>query len=115
AVLREKVRYPAVNDFQEGAEAPPVSVLLEDQQACIRYSGLVIEGLQVKESPRWLQDRLKAIGVKCINNIVDITNYVLHEIGQPLHAFDLKAIKGGEVRVKTLPQDTLFVTLDGVE
>jgi phenylalanyl-tRNA synthetase beta chain len=93
----------------------PFKVIIEDQKACARYSGLVIEGVQVKESPSWLKNRLQAIGVRSINNIVDITNYILHETGQPLHAFDAAQIKDATVVVKKYPADTLFVTLDGTE
>jgi len=90
-------------------------VTIEDQQACGRYSGLNIVGVKVGDSPNWLKNRLKAIGVRSINNIVDITNYVLHETGQPLHAFDAKQIAGEKVVVKKYPAGTLFVSLDGVE
>jgi phenylalanyl-tRNA synthetase beta chain len=93
----------------------PFKVIIEDQKACARYSGLVIEGVQVKEAPSWLKNRLQAIGVRSINNIVDITNYILHETGQPLHAFDAQQIEGATVVVKKYPADTLFVTLDGTE
>ena len=93
----------------------PFKVIIEDQKACARYSGLVIEGVQVKESPSWLKNRLQAIGVRSINNIVDITNYILHETGQPLHAFDADQIKDATIVVKKYPADTLFVTLDGTE
>lgn len=114
AVLKKKVQYPPVDEFREGSGST-ISVKVENTEACPRYSGLVITDVSVGESPRWLQERLEAIGVKCINNIVDITNYVLHETGQPLHAFDLDEIKGAEVSVKTLPAGSVFVTLDGVE
>jgi phenylalanyl-tRNA synthetase beta chain len=93
----------------------PFNVIIEDPQACARYSGLVIEGVEVKASPTWLKNRLQAIGVRSINNIVDITNYILHETGQPLHAFDANQIKDATVVVKKYPADTLFVTLDGTE
>jgi phenylalanyl-tRNA synthetase beta chain len=93
----------------------PFKVVIEDAQACARYSGLVIEGVVVKDSPNWLKNRLGAIGVRSINNIVDITNYILHETGQPLHAFDANQIKDATVVVKKYPADTLFVTLDGTE
>lgn len=115
AVLKKKVVYPSLADFREGSDPQPVTVQVADQDACIRYSGLVIENIKLEESPDWLKDRLTGIGVKCINNVVDITNYVLHETGQPLHAFDLDAIRGGQVIVKTLPEASSFVTLDGVE
>jgi len=92
-----------------------ISVTVEDNDACIRYSGLTIRGITVKASPVWLQNRLRAIGLNPINNVVDITNFVLHETGQPLHAFDAAAISGNRVIVKMLPDKTKFVTLDGVE
>ena len=90
----------------------PVQVVIEAKEACRRYSGVSIAGITVKESPKWLQERLKAIGLRPINNIVDITNYIQHETGQPLHAFDHSAIKGGKVVVKMLPAETTFKTLD---
>lgn len=92
-----------------------VNITVHDAKACPRYSGLVITGVEVKESPDWLKNRLKAIGVRPINNIVDITNYVLHDIGQPLHAFDLDKIKGKEIHVKCVAAGTQFITLDGIE
>lgn len=95
--------------------AVPVRVAVENPAACPRYTGLTICGVSVQPSPAWMQQRLAAIGVRPINNIVDITNYVLHETGQPLHAFDADTIDGGEVIVKTCPENTKFVTLDGVE
>ncbi len=91
----------------------PVEVLNPD--ACIRYSGVTISGVEIKPSPEWLQNRLKAIGLKSINNVVDITNFVLHETGQPLHAFDADQISGKKVEVRTLPEGTLFKTLDETE
>ena len=87
-------------------------VLLENSIACPKYLGLIIQNIKVQESPKWLQNRLKAIGQKPINNIVDITNFVLHEFGQPLHAFDLSAIKGNKIIVKNLPAKTKFTALD---
>jgi phenylalanyl-tRNA synthetase beta chain len=97
------------------AAVKPFKVIIEDEKACARYSGLVIEGVQVKDSPNWLKNKLNAIGVRSINNIVDITNYILHETGQPLHAFDAHQIKDATVVVKKYPAGTLFVTLDGTE
>jgi phenylalanyl-tRNA synthetase beta chain len=93
----------------------PIPVIVEDEQACPRYSGLTISGVTVKDSPDWLKDRLNSIGVRPINNIVDVTNYVLHELGQPLHAFDADEITGGKVIVKKASEGALFITLDGQE
>jgi phenylalanyl-tRNA synthetase beta chain len=90
-------------------------VTIQDEQACGRYSGINITGVKVGASPNWLKNRLNAIGIRSINNIVDITNYVLHETGQPLHAFDANQIVGEKVLIKKYPADTLFVTLDGTE
>ncbi len=92
-----------------------IQVIIEDRVACQRYSGVGIKGITVKQSPGWLVKRLKSIGVRPINNIVDITNFVLHETGQPLHAFDSATIKGNRVIVKTLLEGSKFVTLDGKE
>lgn len=92
-----------------------VEIKVENKEACPRYSGIVISGLTVKDSPDWLKDRLKAIGLRPINNVVDITNFVLHELGQPLHAFDLKKIKGNKIVVRTCPEGTVFRTLDGID
>lgn len=92
-----------------------VSIEIKNAEACKRYSGLVISGIEVKESPDWLKNRLQAIGLRPINNIVDITNFVLHETGQPLHAFDLAKIKGNKVIVDLAKEGTMFKTLDGVE
>ena len=88
------------------------SVEVENKIAAPKYLGLIINNIKVEESPKWLQNRLKAVGQKSINNIVDITNYVLHEFGQPLHAFDLSAIKGNKIVVKNLPAKTKFTALD---
>jgi phenylalanyl-tRNA synthetase beta chain len=97
------------------AAVKPFKVIIEDQKACGRYSGLVIEGVKVADSPSWLKNKLNAIGVRSINNIVDITNYILHETGQPLHAFDADQIKDATIVVKKYPAGSLFVTLDGNE
>ncbi|MCS6933577.1 MAG: phenylalanine--tRNA ligase subunit beta [Chitinophagales bacterium] len=90
----------------------PIKVEVLEPELCLRYSGILLKNVKVGESPRWLKNRLQAIGVKTINNVVDVTNYVLHEYGQPLHAFDAARIKGNRVIVKKLPQDTPFITLD---
>jgi phenylalanyl-tRNA synthetase beta chain len=119
ASLRQStpVRYrkPSVENFSIDNQdlTIPVEVILPE--ACPRYSGVSITGVEVKESPRWLQNRLKSIGLTPINNIVDITNFVLFETGQPLHAFDAGEIDGGRVIVRTSPAGTKFVTLDGTE
>ncbi len=90
----------------------PVKVVVEDPKRAPRYCGIVIKGVKIAPSPVWLANRLKAVGVNSINNVVDITNYVLQSLGQPLHAFDLRQV-GGEIHVKTCPEGTPFVTLDG--
>lgn len=110
-----RAKLPDVSSFTAGNDNGAVSVVVEDTKACIRYSGLTISGIKTGQSPEWLRNRLKAIGLNPINNIVDITNFVLHETGQPLHAFDVSAIAGNKVIVKTLPDKTKFVTLDGAE
>lgn len=106
---------PSVKHFQVDNENLPVKVVIEDPKACPRYSGVTVSDVQVGESPDWLKNRLNAIGVRPINNLVDISNYVLFETGQPLHFFDADAIKGNTVRIKKLAQNTPFVTLDEVE
>ncbi len=93
----------------------PITVKVENELACPRYSGVTIRGIKVQPSPDWLQWRLKAVGLSPINNIVDITNYVLMSLGQPMHAFDADQIAGNEIIVKTLPNKTKFKTLDDVE
>lgn len=93
----------------------PIAIEVADTTACPRYAGVTVKGVTVKESPAWLQDKLRLIGLRPINNVVDVTNYILYAYGQPLHCFDADKIKGGKVIVKTMPQDTPFVTLDGVE
>jgi len=96
-------------------EGNPISVKIEDADGCGRYAGLYIEGVTVAPSPEWLQNRLRAIGLQPINSVVDVTNYVLHELGHPLHAFDADKISGKTVVVKTLPNGTKFKTLDEAE
>ena len=106
---------PSVEAFKVDNEELPIAVIVEDNAACPRYSGITLKGIEVKESPAWLKESLKAIGIRPINNIVDITNFILFETGQPLHAFDAAQITGGKVIVKKLPKGTPFKTLDEVE
>lgn len=110
-----RVRIPEVDPFPQPSRPSPVSLVIENQTACPRYAGIVLDGVRVMASPAWIQDRLKAIGIRPVNIVVDITNFVLHECGQPLHAFDRDEIQGAVVRVKNLPDGTSFVTLDGKE
>lgn len=106
---------PEVSGFITEKSSLNIRVELENKADCKRYAGLTLTNVQVKESPEWLKKLLKAIDVKPINNIVDITNFILHEYGQPLHAFDADKIQNGLIRVKNLPSGTLFTTLDGSE
>jgi phenylalanyl-tRNA synthetase beta chain len=110
-----KAKLPEVTAFRKDRSDGAISIRIEATDACIRYSGLTIRGIKAGPSPSWLQKRLRSIGLNPINNIVDITNFVLHETGQPLHAFDAAAITGNMVVVRTLPDKTRFVTLDGTE
>ena len=110
-----ELKFPSISDFSIDKSNFPIEVIVEDEKACPRYSGITISGIEVKDSPEWLQNRLKSIGLKPINNIVDATNFVLHELGQPLHAFDADEIKGKKVIVKKYPAGTKFITLDGIE
>jgi len=106
---------PAVDQFKVDNQSNIIPVQIDSPDACPRYSSVTISGVKVQESPKWLKDSLTTIGLRPINNVVDVTNFVLHEMGQPLHAFDADKIKGGKVIVKTLPNETAFVTLDGTE
>lgn len=106
---------PAVGAFKPDRADGAIPVTVEATEACPRYCGVTIKGVKVQESPKWLRDCLSAAGQRPINNIVDITNYILLGTGQPLHCFDLNHIKGGKVTVKTVEAGTKFVTLDGVE
>ena len=106
---------PSCDAFAIDNNELPIAIRVENTEACPRYAGVTVKGVTVKESPEWLQNKLRLIGVRPINNIVDITNYILHAYGQPLHTFDADKIKGGTVVVKTLPEGTPFVTLDEVE
>lgn len=106
---------PSVSGFAPDNKDGVIGIKVERPEACPRYAGVCIEGIQVKESPEWLKNRLKAIGLHPINNVVDITNYILFELGQPLHSFDKDKIKGNQVIIRSFPKGTKFVTLDSVE
>lgn len=110
-----KVKSPFVNTFKIENKNLPITVSVEDAEACPRYAGVTISGLTVKESPEWLKNKLKAIGQRSINNVVDITNFILNETGQPLHAFDADKIEGKSIIVKKAEADELFTTLDEKE
>ena len=109
------LKKPSVDAFAVENHDLDIKVTVENSEACPRYAGVTVKGVTVKESPEWLQNKLRIIGLRPINNVVDITNYIVHAFGQPLHCFDADKIKGGEVIVKTMPEGTPFVTLDGVE
>ncbi|HBJ76671.1 MAG TPA: phenylalanine--tRNA ligase subunit beta, partial [Porphyromonadaceae bacterium] len=110
-----KLSLPSVDSFSITTAEKFVKANVINKDACIRYSGVTIRGVEVKDSPEWLKNRLSSIGLRPINNVVDITNFLLHEMGLPLHAFDRAKIEGDKIFVRTLPQGTKFVTLDGVE
>ena len=109
------LRRPTDEAFAVDNNERPIAIEVKSAQLCPRYAGVSIKGVTVKESPEWLKDKLNTIGLRPINNIVDITNYILHAYGQPLHCFDADKVKGGRVVVRTLAEGTPFVTLDGVE
>ena len=109
------LKRPSVDAFKIDDEVPAIEVVVENKEACLRYSGITIKNVTVKESPEWLQNRLKVIGLRPINNVVDITNYILHGVGQPLHSFDADKIKGNKVVVRSATEGAKFVALDGVE
>ena len=106
---------PFPSSFALDQNNKTITVSIENEAACKRYAGIELTGVKVSESPAWLKNRLTAIGVRPINNIVDVTNYILHETGQPLHAFDAAAVSGGKVIVKNVPAGTAFTTLDTKE
>lgn len=110
-----KLNRPSVDTFTVDRPDGGITVEVADAKACPRYSGITIRGIKVTESPDWLKNRLSAIGLRPINSVVDITNYILHSIGQPLHCFDLAKIDGGKIIVRKCPEGTPFTTLDGVE
>lgn len=115
AAKKRTIKLPAVDSFKVENKNLTIPVEVENAQACPRYSAVTVSGITVGESPDWLKNRIKSIGLTPINNIVDITNFVLHETGQPLHAFDADEISGKKVIVKTLPAGTKFKTLDDKE
>ena len=115
AFLRTKAELADVSGFKAECNDTPITVRVENPEAAPRYMGVTMTGIEIKPSPEWLQNRLRAIGINPKNNVVDITNFVLHECGQPLHAFDLDRVEGGEIVVRTCGEGTKFLTLDGVE
>lgn len=115
AYLKVPVKMPDITGFRVQNQNLTIPVIVEDVDACPRYSSLTIYDVIIRESPEWIKDKLNAIGIRPINNVVDVTNFVLHELGQPLHAFDADGIKGQKVLVKKCNEGTLFKTLDEVE
>ncbi len=115
ALLGQPAHLPDVSSFTTPHSGANIAVTIEDDQACPRYAGLLLDNVTVGPSPDWLQRRLRNIGLSPINNVVDVTNFVLHELGQPLHAFDADQITGEKIRVKRAEAGGKFVTLDGVE
>ncbi len=109
------LNYPKIDKSLFNKTEKPIEVIVEDAKLCPRYSGILLKNVQVAESPNWLKEKLRSVGQRPINNIVDITNFILQEFGQPLHAFDADAIKGNKVIVKTLPDKSKFKTLDEAE
>jgi phenylalanyl-tRNA synthetase beta chain len=112
ALLKRDLQLKAFENFKEDNNSAKVEIIIENSAACPRYTGLTISNLEVKESPDWLKNHLSSIGLSPINNVVDATNFILHDLGQPLHAFDLDKVKGKKIIVKTLPENTEFITLD---
>jgi len=112
---RHATLYKPAAELPERTGSLEISVEIAEPEACIRYSGISITGVKISDSPQWLKNRIRSLGMNPINNVVDITNYILHETGQPLHAFDAKHISGNKVIVRTLPEGTPFVTLDEQE
>jgi len=110
-----KIPLPFIGDFIPSKRQPPISITIENKTACPRYTGICLENVEIKESPDWLKNRLLSVGVRPLNNVVDITQFVMFETGHPLHAFDSDKIEGRKVILKTLPKDTLFRTLDDKE
>jgi phenylalanyl-tRNA synthetase beta chain len=115
ALLGKEINLPAVDDFQIDNRSRPFTVEVQSSSDCPRYGGLTISGIKVGTSPEWLQSYLKALGLEPINNIVDVTNFILHDLGQPLHAFDADKVAQDHLIIKKLPKGTSFTTLDGKE
>lgn len=115
AAKKRDIRWPSVDAFKVSNTSSKITVTVENTEACIRFSGLSMSGVTIKDSPDWLKNKLLAIGINPINNIVDITNFVCHEIGKPMHAYDASKIGGQKIVVRTTPKGTKFVTLDGKE
>lgn len=115
AVLDRAIKLPSIDSFAVENHDLPIEVIVENTEAAPRYAGLTMTGVKVGESPEWLKQRLNTIGIRSINSIVDITNYICHDLGQPMHAFDAAKITGNKVIVKTVAAGTPFVTLDGTE
>ncbi|HNW56893.1 MAG TPA: phenylalanine--tRNA ligase subunit beta, partial [Bacteroidales bacterium] len=115
ANLDIKALLPSVEEFKPDNDNNHFDIIIENTNDCPRYTGLTISGVTISESPDWLKNKLRAVGLNPINNVVDITNFVQYEIGQPLHSFDADMIEGKKVIVKNLPDKSKFVTLDGVE
>ena len=113
--IATELKTPSISNFRVDKRTLKIDVKIEDQKLAPRYCGVSISGITIKPSPDWLQNRLKSIGLTPKNNIVDVTNYVLHELGQPLHAFDASKINGNKIIVKTVAAGTKFTTLDDVE
>ncbi len=113
--VHSRFQKPSVAQFKTDNYDYEIDIEISDPHACIRYSGITLSNVHVGESPSWLKELLQSVGIRPINNVVDITNFVLMEMGQPLHAFDADKIKGKKVIVKTLPEGTSFTTLDGIE
>ncbi|MEH0007880.1 MAG: phenylalanine--tRNA ligase subunit beta [Flavobacteriales bacterium] len=111
---KTQVRQPSIKAYRRDQDERPIKITVADAAPVPRYAGVTLSDLRVKPAPKWLQNRLKAIGLTPVNNVVDVTNYVLHGLGQPLHAYDYHAIGGGEIRVTNAVENTELVTLDGI-
>lgn len=115
SLVRKEVKLPDISGFKPDSNTRNIPINIQDPLACPRYSGLTMSGVSVRESPSWLKNKLLSIGLRPINNIVDVTNFILMELGQPLHAFDADKINGDEVIIRKYPKGTKFITLDEIE